>query len=120
MKLSLLVLTLLVSIFTQAASLVLSGSAFASTSYIVRSPVHPQSQLPISARSDEQGVCKFLQYDGALRGSMIKATYSEEGFFAGTIVEVAVRTQAIVLDSEGNPVRQRRSPIINQITCLRN
>lgn len=53
-----------------------SLASFAETVAIIKNPKFSETKMPISMKSDENGVCKYLGFELAVKGSIKKRTYT--------------------------------------------
>lgn len=103
----------------------LSIPAFAETTAIITNPTHKDANLPLSLKSNANGVCRYFGFERALPNSVMKATYMKRklravprGGEAYKYVERALRSESIILNEDGNAVDQIYSKSIASITCI--
>jgi len=94
---------------------------------VVRGAADLGIEMPISMRSDENGVCMLLGYDSGLRGSklplveviQVKGKKTRWSTTAQTKFELAPRMDTVVVDEAGNLVKQVRSRQLEKVKCLK-
>ena len=94
---------------------------------VIRGAADLGIEMPISMRSDENGVCMLLGYDSGLSGSklplveviQVKGKKTRWSTTAQTKFELAPRMDTVVVDEAGNLVKQVRSRQLEKVKCLK-
>ncbi len=87
-------------------------------------------EMPISYRSDVNGVCAFLGYDSGIEGTKVAVTeiktvpvrknrWDVGGSISSYTVEVESKADALVVDAKGTLVKQVYSRLLSQVKCLK-
>ena len=87
----------------------LASTAFADTSYLLREPVFPGTELPFSARNtdlSENGICRALGYERAAENSKRDADGGKR--------------DTIRVNNEGQIVQGPYTWAVGQIVCIRS
>lgn len=94
---------------------------------VVRGAAELGIEMPISMRSDENGVCVLLGYGSGLVGSKLplvqviqtKSKRTRWGNTGQVSFELAPRVDTVVVDASGNLVKQVRSRQLEKVKCLK-
>jgi len=86
--------------------------------------------MPISIRSDVNGVCLLLGYDSGIEGTKAAVTVTEtrkvrrnRWDFTGPIteftIEVSPKAESLIIDAKGSISRQVFSRQLSQVKCIK-
>jgi hypothetical protein len=84
-------------------------------------------QMPISTRSDVNGVCLLLGYDSGIDGTKVPfmQTIEQPGkrtrwsIQSGIQIDIAPKADALVVDADGKIVRQVYSKQLSEVKCIK-